>query len=239
MKPIFNFLTLITLVFIATGCGNSSSSTSDSTNDTIGSAETSTSTAKPDNVNSGDTFTSRLETVDTTNRYPSGRLTSAMDTMMNKITSTKMTGNFDIDYAILMIDHGQGIVGMSGFEVNNGQDEKLKTIARDIMNGKNAEVTKLKDFLKNYKLVQSKSAEGELSKATTELTNKIKAISTTGNTDREYATLMVEHLQYDLELGNKLQSNGTSEELKKLANSVKDEQLKYIRDLKTWLKANK
>ena len=239
MKPIFKILTTIAIVFMAFGCGNNSSSTSEPARDTLSSAESSTSTAKPDNVNSGDTFTSRLETVDTTNRYPSGNLTSAMDTMMNKIISTKMTGNFDIDYAILMIDHGQGAVGMSGFEVNNGKDEKLKTIARDIMNGKNTEVSKLKEFLKNYKLVQSKQGEGELSKATTGLTDKIKSISASGNTDREYAALMVQHLQFDVELGNKLQTNSTSEELKKIATSVKDEQLKYIRDLKTWLNANK
>jgi uncharacterized protein (DUF305 family) len=162
-----------------------------------------------------------------------------MDTMMSKISTTKMTGNFDIDYAILMIDHSQGTVGMSGFEVNNGKDEKLKAIARNIMNDKNEEVTKLKEFLKNYKLTQSKQAEDELTKATTGLTNKIKGINASGNTDKEYASLMVEHLQYDVDLGTKLQTNGTSEELKKLAASVKDKQLKYIRELKTWLNANK
>ena len=240
MKTTINaVIAIASIFFITTGCGNNSSSTNEPASDTLKSPESSTSTAKPDNVNSGDTFTSRLETIDTSNRYPSGKLTSPMDTMMNKITTTKMTGNFDIDYAILMIDHSQGVAGMSDFEVKNGQDEKLKTIARSIMNDENAETTKLKEFLKNYKLAQSKQGADELSKATTGLTNKIKSITASGNTDKEYASMIVEHLQYDVDLGSKLQTKGTSEELKKIATTAKDAQLKYIRDLKTWLNANK
>jgi len=138
-----------------------------------------------------------------------------------------------------MIDHSQGVAGMSDFEIKNGQDEKLKTIARSIMNDENAETTKLKEFLKNYKLAQSKQGADELSKATTGLTNKIKSITASGNTDKEYASMIVEHLQYDVDLGSKLQTKGTSEELKKIATTAKDAQLKYIRDLKTWLNANK
>jgi len=102
---------LITAMYTFISCNNESSNTTESNKDT--STSPTSNTAK-------DT-TSKMDNSSTAN----GLMTS-MNSMMDRMKNVKMTGDFDIDFANMMIEHHQGAIDMSEQEVSSGKDEKIK-----------------------------------------------------------------------------------------------------------------
>lgn len=238
-------MALVASVYCVSGCGNNSSSTSDNGVDSIDehnrAGNTDNANQNPDDssgtvrVNSADTIGSngaRDNNSLDNNTSALASLRSPLDTMLKKIESTKMTGDFDIDYAIMMIDHHQSAVAMSGYEISNGKDDKVKEVARRIMNSQNEEITKLKAFLKSYLPSKLKQGQGVLTKSATDMKTKLNNVKLTGDTDKDYASLMIAHHQYGIDLADKLQINGASDDLKKLAKEEKTLHTKDIKDLK-------
>ena len=43
---------------------------------------------------------------------------SSMNTMMDKITNMRMTGDFDADFANVIIEHHQGVIDMAQMEIS-------------------------------------------------------------------------------------------------------------------------
>ena len=52
----------------------------------------------------------------------------SMNGMKAKMDAMKMTGDFDLDFANMMIEHHQGAIDMSNIEVSKGADKKMKNI---------------------------------------------------------------------------------------------------------------
>jgi uncharacterized protein (DUF305 family) len=44
---------------------------------------------------------------------------------MAKMENMQMTGDFDLDFANMLIEHHQGAIDMSKIEVEKGADEKM------------------------------------------------------------------------------------------------------------------
>ncbi|MEJ7680312.1 MAG: DUF305 domain-containing protein [Segetibacter sp.] len=70
-------------------------------------------------------------------------LMSVMNASMAKMESMKMTGDFDLDFANMLIEHHQGAVDMSKVEVAKGTDEKIKSMAQNIITKQTEEIGKL------------------------------------------------------------------------------------------------
>jgi len=237
-------MALAASVYCISGCGNNSSSTSDkavdSTDEMSRAGNTGNTNQNPDDsngtvkLNSPDTVGGTGAKENNTNpnsSAPTG-IRTPLDTMLKKIERTKMTGDFDIDYAILMIDHHQGAVAMSGYEISNGKDEKVKDIARRIMTYQNEEIAALKSFLKSYLPSKLKQGQGVLTKSVSDMKTKMNNVNLTGDTDKDFTTLMIAHHQNGIDLVDKLQINGASTDLKKMAKDEKTVYTKDIRDLK-------
>src|SRR5687768_14925935 len=56
-------------------------------------------------------------------------VTETMDKMMHAMHNAKPTGNNDIDFAVMMVEHHKGAVEMSKVEVAQGSNAEMKAFA--------------------------------------------------------------------------------------------------------------
>jgi len=84
------------------------------------------------------------------NSFASG-MKKAMEEMKSQMTSMKMTGNLDHDFAIMMIPHHQSAITMADAEISYGKDQEIKTIAQKIKSDSQKEIDELKQWLNNHK----------------------------------------------------------------------------------------
>ena len=78
-------------------------------------------------------------------------LMTAMNTMMDKMSAVQMTGDFDIDFANMMIEHHKGAVEMANIELSKGTDAKMKSIAQNIITQQTDEINMLQKAIANHK----------------------------------------------------------------------------------------
>jgi hypothetical protein len=67
-------------------------------------------------------------------------LTQAMTSMNIAMSSVPMTGNPDIDFAIIMIPHHQGAIEMAKTELQYGTDPRLRRLAQEIIVTQQSEI---------------------------------------------------------------------------------------------------
>ena len=167
-----------------------------------------------------------------------GSLMKSMDDMMNNMKAMQLTGDFDIDFANMMIEHHQGGINMAQIEASTGTQEKLKTMAQQMIAKQKAEQQKLRDFVSSYKPSGMKHGEGELQKSMTGMDTHMKAMQTNADVDKDFAVMMIAHHEHAVNMANMQLKHGMSEELKKMARNMISDQQKEIKELKEWVKAN-
>lgn len=64
-----------------------------------------------------------------------------------KMSSMKMTGNSDIDFAMMMRMHHQGAIEMAEAEMRDGKDPKIRKMATTIIAAQKKEIVQLDAFL--------------------------------------------------------------------------------------------
>ena len=162
-----------------------------------------------------------------------------MNSMMDKMKGVPTTGDFDIDFANMMIEHHKGAIEMSEQELKSGKDDKIKSMAQQIITTQTAEIDKLKDFVANYKPSGMKHGEGELQKSMSDMESKMHNNAMTGDTDKDFATMMVLHHEEAVTMSKKELTNGMSIQLKKMAQKTITTQSQEIKEFKNWLDTKK
>lgn len=199
-----------------------------------------------------DKATTSNETADTTtvlkmdtmaHEMPSGEmdngLMGSMNTMMDKMSAVKMSGDFDLDYANLMVLHHQGALDMAGVEVSKGADEKIKTMANNIITKQTEDIGMLKDIINNYKMSGMKHGEGELAKLVAGMKAGMTNMKMSGNVDKDFAMMMIAHHDDGIKMSDAQLANAMDEKLKQMAKKAKAADKKDIAEFKAWLSANK
>lgn len=84
-----------------------------------------------------------------TSSMPSGAMDmkSMMKENNNKMAGMSMTGNPDVDFAMMMRIHHQGAIQMSEAELKDGKDAGMKKMARKIISDQKKEIAQLDKFL--------------------------------------------------------------------------------------------
>jgi hypothetical protein len=67
-------------------------------------------------------------------------LNQAMISMNTAMSSTPMTGNPDVDFAVMMISHHQGAIDMAKVELRYGTDSRLRRLAQEIIVTQQSEI---------------------------------------------------------------------------------------------------
>jgi uncharacterized protein (DUF305 family) len=165
-------------------------------------------------------------------------LMNAMSASMSKMQSIKMTGDFDIDFATMMIEHHQGALDMSQIELAQGKDETIKSKAQAIIAAQKEEQQKLKDFISSYKPSGMKHGEGELQKSTQTMPDKMKSMQMHASVDAAFATMMISHHEEAISMAKMEVKNGMSDKLKQMAQKVITDQQKEIKEFQSWLSSH-
>ncbi len=164
----------------------------------------------------------------------------SMSAMMEKMNGMKMTGDFDIDFAAMMIEHHQGAIDMSEAESKSGSDAQMKAMAEMMIRIQKEEQNTLRDMIKNNKPVKMNMGQGDaLSKAMEEMKTKIGAMQMTGNTDKDFAVMMIPHHESAVRMAKNELSYGMKTGLKQMAKKMITDQTKEINEFKKWLSAQK
>lgn len=65
----------------------------------------------------------------------------------DKMSSMKMTGNADVDFAMMMRIHHQGAIDMAQAELRDGKDPQMKKMAKGIIAAQKKEIGQFDNFL--------------------------------------------------------------------------------------------
>lgn len=171
-----------------------------------------------------------------------GMMTS-MEGMHTMMKDMKMTGDFDYDFASMMIAHHQGAIDMAKMEISKGTDAAIKTIAENIVTGQQAEINQFKNILKDYKMPEMKKEGGEqhneLGETMEKMDAKMKSVPMTGNADKDFVLMMIPHHESAVTMAEEQLSHGKNLALKKMAQKIIEDQSKEIIQFQNWLSKNK
>ena len=77
-----------------------------------------------------------------------------MKTMMkdnnDKMSSMAMTGNSDVDFAMMMRIHHQGAIDMAQAELKNGKEPQMRKMAQGIITAQKKEIAQFDKFLAKH-----------------------------------------------------------------------------------------
>ncbi len=172
-----------------------------------------------------------------------------MSSMTEKMSNTKLTGDFDNDFAALMIEHHQGAVDISEMELSKGSDEQMKKMAQTMVADHKSEIEQLKAFISHHNSSpehKNGKVEGHTHEDGNEndLSNIMKMESTnnmkmTGYTDKDYAMMMKAHHENAIKMSKAEVAHGHHAELKKMAQKMIDDDSKEVTIFEKYLSSMK
>jgi hypothetical protein len=92
------------------------------------------------------------------NSLVSDALNQAMTSMDAAMSSISMTGNPDVDFAVMMIAHHQGAIDMAKVELRYGTDARLRRLAQEIIVTQQSEISLMQLTLERPLSAQSSSS---------------------------------------------------------------------------------
>lgn len=74
----------------------------------------------------------------------------SMEAMHQKMSSMKMTGDHDHDFAMMMRSHHQAGLDMARAQLKNGKDPEMQKMAKKIIADQTKEIKKLDDWMARH-----------------------------------------------------------------------------------------
>jgi uncharacterized protein (DUF305 family) len=165
--------------------------------------------------------------------------------LMNKTMSTmnniKMNGDFDYDFANLMIMHHQMAIDMSRVEIEKGIDQTIKYIANGIIVAKEIEIRIMQQILQNYKISMTNNQISNSHKIVAEMKlmmDKMSKIKMSKNIDKDYVAMMIPHHQSAVAMAKQQLKYGKQNGLIDLAKNSFEDQNFEINLFKNWQAKN-
>lgn len=95
-------------------------------------------------------MTTTLKSAPMMEMHKSMDMRKSMDNMHEKMSAMKMSGNSDIDFAMMMVIHHQGAIDMAQAELDAGKDPELIKAAKKIIAAQKKEIAQFEDWLKKH-----------------------------------------------------------------------------------------
>jgi uncharacterized protein (DUF305 family) len=164
----------------------------------------------------------------------------AMNKMMSKIRSMKLSGDVDIDFANMMIDHQQGAIDMSLQEIKSGTDAGIKALAKKIVTNQVDEQSKFEHIARNTKPMKMNLVKNdELSESMDKMKATINNMKMTGNIDKDFVTLMIEQNESEIKMAKNEFSKGINSQLKQMAQKIIADRTQENSEFNNWLSVSK
>ncbi len=110
-------------------------------------------------------------TADTTHQDQPNPVTATMDKMMHGMHAAKPTGNNEIDFSAMMVEHHKGAVEMAQVELAKGSNAELKGFAEKLVADQNKEIAFMQDFIANNTKANSANAKARLAQVKANFAN--------------------------------------------------------------------
>ena len=75
---------------------------------------------------------------------------ASMDDMHKKMKSMPMTGNQDMDFAMMMVGHHQGAIDMAQAQIDHGKDKQMISAAKKIIAAQKKEIAMFEAWMKKH-----------------------------------------------------------------------------------------
>lgn len=171
--------------------------------------------------------------------HDQNQMMGIMHQMMAKMDTMKVTKDPDNDFALMMRIHHQGAIDMANLELKSGTDATMRAMATSIIQSQQAEITQLTTFLQSHPAHLS-----DTDFDTMQMTNMTAGAKQAdlqvinGNTDHDFATLMIGHHQSAVENSRLELLHGQENSMKTMATNIIDAQQKEIGRFQDWLLAH-
>ncbi|HEY0054705.1 MAG TPA: DUF305 domain-containing protein [Pedobacter sp.] len=175
---------------------------------------------------------------DTATSHTSG-MSAAMDKMMTDMHQMQMTGNVDVDFAMMMKGHHQGAVDMAQAQLSSGTDPKLKAMAQKIIDAQKSEITELDKFLennnsptKNYDPMKKDEGFGKVMDKNMSMMMDMPK-SEGDSQDKQFVKMMIPHHQSAVYMAEGFLQSGKDPKLISMAKKMIADQNKEIDEFKS------
>lgn len=175
----------------------------------------------------------------TIQEHDKNQMMTIMHQMMDEMNAMQMTKDPDNDFAMMMMMHHQGAINMANAELKDGNDTTMKGVAQMMITAQTAEITQLNTFLQGHAPhLNVPEFDSKMMMGMEKMGRNADLQIINGNTDHDFAMLMIGHHQSAIEMAQMELDYGTHEEMKTMASKIIEEQQKEIKDLQEWLLAN-
>ncbi|HSD07753.1 DUF305 domain-containing protein [Flavobacterium sp.] len=161
----------------------------------------------------------------------------AMSSRMDAMVPTK---DPEIDFLKMMAMHHKGAINMAKVELESGKNEALKEIANKMTTDQQQEIKKINDILQTLSIDNSDPVfTTEQKNNMLKMDKNADAQPLTGDTDNDFATLMILHHQSATDNASAYLHHGNNDEIKEMATMMITMQTQEIIELSDWLKNNR
>lgn len=160
-----------------------------------------------------------------------------MHDMSEDMDMMQPTMDPDNDYAMMMIMHHTGAIKMGQQELKDGDDPTIRAIAQRMISAQQAEIEQFKAFLATHPahapMVMEFHERAMMAMATMDRNNDLRPL--TGDADRDFAQLMIDHHTSAIEMSEDILELGRDTQTKVLARQIIEDQEMEIKELQEWL----
>jgi uncharacterized protein (DUF305 family) len=168
-------------------------------------------------------------------------LMQSMNKTNTAMNNAKMNGDFDYDFANLMIMHHQMAIDMSRVEIEKGSDQSIVRMGKGIVVAQEIEIRGMQQFVKNYKVQVTNNQTSNSFKIATEMKSmmdKMNTVKMTNNIDKDYVAMMIPHHESAVKMAKMQLQFGTQNAMVTLAKNIIEDQTYEIDEFKNWQTKN-
>ncbi len=199
--------------------------------------------ASEKDMNGAMNHTEKHDAATTDNMEMDHGMMQSMKKMSDEMNAMKMTGDFDLDFANMMIIHHQAAIDMSEVEIANGSDAQVKAMAEKISTAQKSEIEQMQQFVKKHKMsatqMQNNEMHNKLSESMKTMMESMGNMTMTGNTDKDFVMMMIPHHEGAVTMAEDELAQGKHLEMKKMAQKMIVDQNKEINEFNSWISSNK
>lgn len=159
-----------------------------------------------------------------------------VDDMVEILSKMEFTGDFDTDYANIMIEFLETGIDLGRAQIMRGNNDALKEKVKANNEWQDEQIENLKSFNRKTDSPAKNKEESPLKAVMQKKLDELHAVKITGDIDKDYANLMTKYHQYAIDFHKMEIEKGKSEELKKQAQHSIAHQQEAIDSLKEWMK---
>lgn len=171
--------------------------------------------------------------------HDSSDMMDRMHAMMTEMMAMQPTNDPDNDFAMMMKMHHQGAINMANLELADGDNAEMKQLAQMMIEDQQMEIQQMTNFLQSHAPHLSMPEFHMMQMENMDRSGRNSDLQIlTGDTDHDFAILMIQHHQSAIENSLLELIHGEEPEMRDMAMMMIEAQQQEITTMQNWLLAN-